>query len=690
MKKNILVGFMSISMFLWFILPGNVNAQATLPENLAVTNANTLKPTFTWTAVTGATGYNLQIFINATCTGTPSINNATLTTNSYTPAADLAVIRNKTVCWQVRSKTGTVYAAFVKALTTFLGANPPTVPVLSTTIPPVLTATTSPELKWTASTVTPAAGITYSLQIDDNADFSSPTMGAVDIPGISITSPGALLNATTYYFRVRSKNPNDNSLSAWSAGRSFKVAYAAPNLIVSAVNPLILRSKFDWSDVTGTGMTGYNLQASVSSTMATPFINATVLLANGSEYTPTTDIVPKNKIIYWRVRVNGTYGPGPWSQVASYTSANPPSVPVLSATIPPAVSNSMNPTFQWTASVAVPAVTGITYNLQIDDNTDFSSPFVDALDISGISVASPRQLANGATYYFRVRSKNPTGGFYSNWSATRNFKISYIANEELAVVPVIGTYGYCQGITVSGANLSSGNNLTVTSTANRSDIKTFSYRFFNLDNLDAAKNPKPIMFVATKPYTWTVDKTITSASNTITLDFSRFDRNDTNWLYYMPKPKNVLVRAYFTDTTGKTSKTDVLCETKIKVQSVDPTPTPQATCTCGATGLCATTCFYDKFTTPVGFTYSSPRKCNLSSSLFTSVPTQDQKNAWCRSYYKSKGDANGDGKANLMDYFYYISSRVGQKVPPTVNVDFDGDGFVTETFDRAVIMQSLK
>ncbi len=265
--------------------------------------------------------------------------------------------------------------------------------------------------------------------------------------------------------------------------------------------------------------------------------------------------------------------------------------------------------------------------------------------------------------------------------------------EEALVPPAIGTKAYCSSISASQSELSPNQSLTITSTANVNTIKTFTYRFFNKDHI-VSKQPAAIRFKPAKNYTWTVKKspaTNVTNSNTITLNFAQFDRPDRAWKYYMPKPKNILVRAYFTDSLNRNSNTSPLCEISIKVNSIDPTPTPNPGCKCIiSTGKCSTACFHDKFLATVGFTYANPVKCNLDGSLFSTVPTADQKNAWCRSYYKTKGDANNDGKTDLMDYFYYVSAKSGQKVPATVNVDFDGNGSIADWSDRGVIMRSLK
>src|SRR3990167_2179719 len=132
--------------------------------------------------------------------------------------------------------------------------------------------------------------------------------------------------------------------------------------------------------------------------------------------------------------------------------------------------------------------------------------------------------------------------------------------EETTTPPAIGSKDYCQGVTISGTNLTSGNSLTLTATAKNTNIKTFSYRFYNTDNAN-----KAIIFKiggTNRSYTRTIKNSFTSSSNTITVKFAQLDRNDLNWtsaVYGHPKPKHIKVAAYFTDASNATSKNAVAC-----------------------------------------------------------------------------------------------------------------------------------
>lgn len=265
--------------------------------------------------------------------------------------------------------------------------------------------------------------------------------------------------------------------------------------------------------------------------------------------------------------------------------------------------------------------------------------------------------------------------------------------EEAATPPVIGTADYCDSLTISSTTLSSGGNLTITAKAKNNNIKTFSYRFYNIENANKAIKFK--VGTVIKDYTRTIANNFTSSTNTITVNFSQMDRSDMNWLdpvYGYQKPKKIKVAAYFTDLGNLTSKNDVKCEVTFTSKSIDPTPTPNTLCTCSTANVCnATYCKFDRFPTPTGtvksFTYPAAINCGYSN--FQSAPSTDQKNIWCRSYYRTKGDANGDGKANLLDYFYYVAARSGAKIPVNVMPDFNGDNFISD-IDKNIIIKSLK
>jgi len=264
------------------------------------------------------------------------------------------------------------------------------------------------------------------------------------------------------------------------------------------------------------------------------------------------------------------------------------------------------------------------------------------------------------------------------------------AGSAWAIAPVVGGKDdLCESLTLSAVTLGQGESITVTSKSKNSDTVSFGWWLYNMDNLDAKKKPMPIKFVTgTKVAGVVKNKTVADDTNTLIIDFEDINRRDISWKNYQPKPKNIRVDAYFKKTgSTKWSKFDASCSKTFKALTVDPTPTPNAKCVCGATGSCAAVCFFDKHAS--GAAYTSPMKCNLPASLFKTAPTSANKTAWCRTYLRTKGDANGDGLANVLDYYYYVAGTFGAKLNPNINIDFNGDNVISNA-DRQILIKSLK
>lgn len=124
-------------------------------------------------------------------------------------------------------------------------------------------------------------------------------------------------------------------------------------------------------------------------------------------------------------------------------------------------------------------------------------------------------------------------------------------------VPSIVRPAYCQSAVISGSQLFPGGFLNITSTANTSNIQTFSYLFFNLDNPYSPGNPKPISFEQNTNFTKTVTRENPTDTASITVSFGELDKPDLNW--NSQKPRRIQVNAYFTDLQGNFSQADPNC-----------------------------------------------------------------------------------------------------------------------------------
>ncbi len=318
------------------------------------------------------------------------------------------------ITFQFINRTGAVIDSYV------LDSGPaiPSVPVLSFPANNALTTDYTPRLDWKDST--PDLDH-YQLQVDDNSDFSSPVLDQNDITLSEFTPVSNLAPNTKYYWRVRAYNAVGDD-SPWSASRTFRTAILPPTLLGPSGALLNKHPPFTWEGVPGAA--SYVLEVSTTDTFASKAINKTV---SALSYTHTADLLP-NTHYFWRVKANaaaGSHGPSAYSEVWEFTTANPPSVPVLSAPANNALTTDYTPPLDWKDSALPSGTVFGHYEVQIDNNSDFSSPEATgstaAGDITDSKFTPLSDLASNTKFYWRVRSLNDAGES-SAWSASRTFR----------------------------------------------------------------------------------------------------------------------------------------------------------------------------------------------------------------------------------------------------------------------------
>ncbi|MBI5951709.1 MAG: M4 family metallopeptidase [Chloroflexi bacterium] len=270
------------------------------------------RPDFDWDdSPGGVTGYTVQVskvhdFKSIVMTGTVKTP-----TSKWTPTVDLP-INMASLYWRVKANGANPSDWSVPV--PFATVNPPTVPVLVTPAINALVTNYSPTLTWKASAIAPVGSSTmgnYYIQIDDNADFSSPEVNDSAVPPTTpsvsyIPSPDLNPN-TKYYWRVRSSNTGGD-YSGWSLVRYFRTAMTQPTLETPVDGGALfdLKPTFEWSDVPGAAT--YTIQLSKYLNFSTIARTATIA---PSAYTPPTNLAAGT--YYWRVRANGLNGPSLWS-----------------------------------------------------------------------------------------------------------------------------------------------------------------------------------------------------------------------------------------------------------------------------------------------------------------------------------------------------------------------------------------
>ena len=126
-------------------------------------------PTFTWDAITGASGYILQV--SKVATFKTRVLNITTTANSYTSTLDLAA--NTQYFWQVQTKAANGPSLPSQVLT-FTTGKSPTTPTLVSPANKASVSGTTPLLAWKKSSL-PAGTLFayYEVQVATRADFAS-------------------------------------------------------------------------------------------------------------------------------------------------------------------------------------------------------------------------------------------------------------------------------------------------------------------------------------------------------------------------------------------------------------------------------------------------------------------------------------------------------------------------------------
>jgi hypothetical protein len=261
-------------------------------------------PDFSWSPVTGASKYTLQISTSSSTWTTLAYSATTLGT-THQPKDKLA---NGNYYWRVLpvdpgNRTGT--PSEVRSFTAGYNLTPALLEPAD-----LATPTFTPTFRWTAV----RGAQTYTLQYSTDPNFQN-SVTTVDTKNTSWTPTAAIPNDVNYYWHVQVKS--GNSISGWSQTRSFVKRWYIKPVLLTPTN-LYQHQRFplfSWTPVPGASY--YKVEISKFSNFSTIYDEA---LTGNTFYTPSK-YDGADLLYYWRVTpYEDTSRKGLESDTASYRS----------------------------------------------------------------------------------------------------------------------------------------------------------------------------------------------------------------------------------------------------------------------------------------------------------------------------------------------------------------------------------
>jgi len=254
----------------------------------------------------------------------------------------------------------------------------------------------------------------YYLQIDNDNDYSSPNVDNDNVTTDNYEVPAEnALPEGWYYWRVRAENATENG--PWSENWTFQVDITAP-LAPSWVWPADVENindntpNLDWSPVTDpSAPVTYDVQVDNNADFLSSEVNVTGVTTNNYI---TPELI--DNLWNWHVRArDNASNIGSWSSSRSFrVDTLAPPAPTLVAPADGTRTNDNSQTYDW--SDVTDNSLPITYEWQVDNDNDFSSPYSAENDLS-TSQYGPVALPD-ENWSWHVRARDNAGNS-SAWSS---------------------------------------------------------------------------------------------------------------------------------------------------------------------------------------------------------------------------------------------------------------------------------
>ena len=340
------------------------------------------RPTLKWNAVSGAAKYEVY---RARSRSGEYIKYSTVTGTSYT---NISYIEDgNTYYYKVRAlkSDGTAGAWSSIVSVTYRAASTGT--LSAPTVTGGNDAQGRPTLTWKA--VTGAAKYEVYRARSMNGDYIKYST----VTGTSYTNTSYIENGNTYYYKVRALK-SDGTAGAWSSivAVTYKQTLSAP--AVTGGNDAQGRPTLTWNAVSGAAKyevyrarSKDGTYTKYSTTTGTAYTNSSYL-TSGATY-------------YYKVRALGANGnAGPYSAVVSVTCR----LKLTAPTVTGGTDAQGRPTLKWNA------VSGAA-KYEVYRARSMNGDYVKYSTVTGTSYTNTSYLANGTTYYYKVRALGSDGSY---------------------------------------------------------------------------------------------------------------------------------------------------------------------------------------------------------------------------------------------------------------------------------------
>ncbi|WP_211208889.1 fibronectin type III domain-containing protein [Mariniradius saccharolyticus] len=358
------------------------------------------KTTFSWNTVSGAEKYRLQVSKEA------QFNSPTYDVyNLPGTSVELDVKDPGTYYWRVSASNQGGSGAFSTA-STFQTIAPPTPPTLVAPNNQSLDLSTSVLLTWAAV----SNATSYRVQVATVQDFSQVQRDVSNISSTQLQLDN-LSEGVTYYWRVRAGNMAGTSSysTVWEFSTKRPLTPpAAPVLLTPSSNAVVATGKvlFSWQGVSNAN--SCRLQVAKDAQFSSPIHDS----GNHTNTSIELELLAAGTY-FWRVSASNQAGSSPFSAARSFETLNPPSTPQLASPNNQSLDQAISVLLSWSA-----ASNASSYRVQVATVRDFSQVLRDVSNVSATQLQVDN-LAEGVTYYWRVRASNPVGN--SNYSTTWEF-----------------------------------------------------------------------------------------------------------------------------------------------------------------------------------------------------------------------------------------------------------------------------